>query len=87
MISERQRIEKDLVTSGNASVYGVPLFRGACADGSGKNGDHDCIHRIPFCSLASDRIRKVSFPFSKMNTSNFCVVKGHCANLCTLARS
>ena len=59
MVLERRRIEKDLVASGNTSVYGVPLFRGACADNSGRDGALDCIHRIPFCSLASTTIRRI----------------------------
>ena len=69
---ERSRIEADLIARNVSSIFGVPLFRGACPDGR----PMACIHRIPFVSLQSARIKalihdKRWVPMKELFTDDF----------------
>eukprot|EP00501_MAST-03F_sp_TOSAG23-6_P000012 GSMAST32.ASY1.ANO1.12.1 assembled CDS len=53
LLSERQRIEKDLLVRNVTSIRGVPIFQGTCENG------RKCLTRIPFTSTLSDSVRNV----------------------------
>merc|ERR1719237_516366 len=52
---ERDRVERQLIAENATQVMGVPLFRGMCADGTPLG----CLHRIPFGSHLSEKIKAI----------------------------
>ena len=55
MLTERQRIERDLLARNVTAVFGVPLFRGADMAGNPRA----CVARIPFTSTMSHAVRDI----------------------------
>ena len=59
VLGARSRIEASLVRRNVTSIFGVPLFKGACPPDQQRDDPLGCIHRIPFASIQSEEIKSL----------------------------